>query len=159
MKKIAVMLVCLVLLLSGCSGEATQEVEITSETLLSALSSVPTCGETIIYTEETDPNEKLGRPDNYIGKADFEDTRCEQLGEYYTGGTFEYFSSEKNCDSRHEYLLKLSDPSLGAFGVNQYIYKYSTVILRVDYDLTPEQAEEYRDAMTAYLGEEPEQNY
>ena len=159
MRKIIVMLVSLLLLLSGCGSEPKQEVKITSETLLAALSSVSTCGETIIYTAETDPNEKLGRPDNYIGKADFEDTRCEQLGEYYVGGTFEYFSSEKNCNSRHEYLLKLSDPSLGAFGVNQYIYKYSTVILRVDYDLTLEQAEEYRDAMTEYLGEEPEQNY
>lgn len=160
MKKLIALLLCILCIFSGCGGNQKSEVEITSDTLITALSSVESFDKSVIYTEETDPNELLGRPNNYIGKADFSDTRCEQWSEdNLAGGTFEYFSNEADCDSRYEYLLKLSDPSLGALGVNQYIYKYSTVILRVDFELTSTQAEEYRDALTSYLSEEPEQSY
>lgn len=160
MKKRIALLLSMVCLLSGCGGIQKTDVEITSESIVTALSSVETFGQSIIYTEETDPNGSLGKPNNYIGKADFSDTRCEQFSEEdLVGGTFEYFSTKSDCDDRYEYLMKFTDPSMGAFGLNQYVYKYSTVILRVGYDLTSAQAEEYRDALTSYLGEESEQSY
>lgn len=143
----------------GCGSKEPQK-EISSETIISTLQDkVSSVGETIIYTEDTDTNELLGRPKQYIGKADFEDTRAEQSGEYLVGGTVEIFSSEADCNSRWEYLEAFDDASLGAFGLNQYVYKYKTVLLRVDNCLTTSQAEEYRDAVNDYLGEKPTQNY
>ena len=50
-----------------------------------------------------------------------------------------------------------SEPELGAFGVNQYIYKYNLAVFRVSYDLTPSQAEEYKQAMDEIMGEVSEQ--
>lgn len=161
-------LCCLFMCLSGCNKTQTvgtqeplpeSKPEITAESLIAAISDLENFGESIIYDENNDVNELLGRPNQYIGKVDFSDKRCEQYGEYLVGGTFEIFSSEKDCNSRHTYLLQFTDPSLGAFGLHQYIYKYSNVILRIEYDLTSSQAEEYRDKFTEYIGEEPEQNY
>lgn len=100
-------------------------------------------GEIEAFDESTDPNENLGRPGEYISKADFEDMRLEQYGEYYIGGTIETFESESDCDNRYEYLKTMQDSSLGAFGLNQYMYKYDKAIFRIEYDLTPDQAEEY----------------
>lgn len=100
-------------------------------------------GEIEVFDESTDPNGNLGRPGEYISKADFEDTRLDQYGEYYTGGTIETFENESDCDNRYEYLKTMQDSSLGAFGLNQYMYKYDKAIFRIEYDLTPDQAEEY----------------
>lgn len=100
-------------------------------------------GEIEAFDESTDPNGNLGRPGEYISKADFEDTRLDQYGEYYTGGTIETFENESDCDNRYEYLKTMQDSSLGAFGLNQYMYKYDKAIFRIEYDLTPDQAEEY----------------
>ncbi len=161
MKKILLLLLSLTLAfsLTAC-GEPEKEVEISSDALLSALSNVSTMDKTIIYDEDTDPNENLGRPEQYIGKASFSDSRCEQiLEDNLEGGTFEYFETKEDCNARHEYLLAFDDPSMGAFGLKQYIYKYSTVILRLTHELTIDEAEEYRNVMSEYLGEEPTQNY
>lgn len=158
-KGIAMVLSLLLLLLAGCGDEAST-LQITSDSLSAAISGVEGFGSTIIYTAETDPNELLGRPDNYIGKFDFSDTRCEQYSEEdLVGGTVEYFEDAGDCTDRYDYLQQMNDPSLGAFGTNEYMYKYNTVLLRVSYELTEEQAEAYRDAMSAFLGEEPEQSY
>lgn len=114
-------------------------------------------GNTVIYDESTDPNELLGRPGEYIGKADFEDTRLEQVNinagfeNDYTGGTFEIFSSSDDCQKRYDYLLSLRDPSMGAYGLNEYMYKYDCVLFRVDYALTPEQAQEYHDIFDSIM--------
>lgn len=110
-------------------------------------------GEIEAFDESTDPNGNLGRPGEYISKADFEDMRLEQYGEYYTGGTIETFESKSDCDNRYEYLKALQDSSLGAFGVNQYIYKYDTAIFRIEYDLTPDQAEEYHEQIDTIMGQ------
>lgn len=100
-------------------------------------------GEIEAFDESTDPNGNLGRPGEYISKADFEDMRLEQYNEYYTGGTIETFENESDCDNRYEYLKAMQDSSLGAFGLNQYMYKYDKAIFRIEYELTPDQAEEY----------------
>lgn len=100
-----------------------------------------------VFDENTDPNKKLGRPGSYITKADFSDSRVEQLGEHLCGGTIETFSNKKDCEKRTKYLEDLNEKGTGVLGVNQYIYSYDRVLFRVDYDLTPEQAEEYNKQM------------
>lgn len=144
MKKILLFLL-MVMMLSGCSVEKKVELP-EAESLLTVLKANNSYLDKIqAFTAETDPNEKLGRPGYYISKADFSDTRLDQGGsEYLVGGTLETFSSKGDCDKRAEYLNKMNDPSIGILAVNQYIYKYDKVLLRVDYNLTPEQAEEYK---------------
>lgn len=113
--------------------------------------SSPNVGNTVTYDETTDPNGLLGRPGEYIGKSDFEDIRLEQVNinagfeNDYVGGTFEIFSSAEDCQKRYEYLLSLRDSSMGAYGLNEYMYKYDCVLFRLDYSLTPEQAQEYHN--------------
>lgn len=157
MKRFTIILLSLAVLFSftACSS-SEPEVEVTAESAVTALQEkIPDITSITVYDEETDPNENLGRPGQYIGKADFFDSRMEYEGD--NAGTIEFFSSKSDCDDRYEYLCKLSDPELGAFGVNQYIYKYDLAVFRVSYDLTPSQAEEYKQAMDEIMGEVSEQ--
>lgn len=123
-----------------------------SEQLLLALKSKnPNLIDIDVFDENTDPNGKLGRPGYYISKADFSDSRIEQVGEYLCGGTIETFLNTKDCEKRTEYLKSLAESGTGVIAVNQYIYPYDLVLFRVDYDLTPKQAEEYRLQMAEIL--------
>lgn len=124
----------------------------TSEQLLLALKSKNENIDKIqVFDENTDPNGKLGRPGYYVTKADFSDSRVEQIGEYLCGGTIETFATKEDCISRAEYLKSLNTSDMGAFGVNQYIYEYELALFRIEYDLTPEQAEEYQRQMTEII--------
>jgi hypothetical protein len=100
-------------------------------------------GETIIYDEETCPNDLLGRPGQYVGKADWEDTRVEQYGDFLTGGTIEIFEDDATLVKRKEYL----EPFLEEAVFLQYMFIHKNVIVRVDKELTPSQADEYKDAL------------
>ena len=157
MRKVAslILLVVMVFSLSAC-GSSEPKVEITAESSLTSLQEkISNVTSIVVYDEETDPNENLGRPGQYIGKADFFDDRMEDTED--NAGTIEFFSSKSDCNDRYEYLCKLSDPELGVFGVNQYIYKYDLAVFRVSFDLTPTQAEEYKAAMDEIMGEVSEQ--
>lgn len=143
---------------SGSDQEQEQQEEKpaleTAEDYLNALREAG-CGITEIYTwtEETDSNGLLGRPGQYISKADFMDenvnpeNKMDPVEEYgLPGGTVEVFESESDCDARYEYLEGFNDPSLGIMALNQYMYKKGNVILRVSYNLTPTQVEAYETA-------------
>lgn len=157
MRKVAslILLVVMVFSLSAC-GSSEPKVEVTAESSLTSLQEkISNVTSIVVYDEETDPNENLGRPGQYIGKADFFDDRMEDTED--NAGTIEFFSSKSDCNDRYEYLCKLSDPELGVFGVNQYIYKYDLAVFRVSFVLTPTQAEEYKAAMDEIMGEVSEQ--
>lgn len=153
MKRILMILACCVVL-CGCGGKSEKLELPSSKELLEQLQEKNSnLSEIEEFTSETDPNGKLGKPGYYISKADFSDVRVEQVGEYLCGGTIETFSSEKDCESRADYLNGLNDPDLGAFGLNQYVYQYDCVLFRVSYDLTPEQAEEYHVQMDEIMNQ------
>lgn len=157
MRKVAslILLVVMVFSLSAC-GSSEPKVEVTAESSLTSLQEkISNVTSIVVYDEETDPNENLGRPGQYIGKVDFFDDRMEDTED--NAGTIEFFSSKSDCNDRYEYLCKLSDPELGVFGVNQYIFKYDLAVFRVSFDLTPTQAEEYKAAMDEIMGEVSEQ--
>lgn len=157
MRKVAslILLVVMVFSLSAC-GSSEPKVEVTAESSLTSLQEkISNVTSIVVYDEETDPNENLGRPGQYIGKADFFDDRMEDTED--NAGTIEFFSSKSDCNDRYGYLCKLSDPELGVFGVNQYIFKYDLAVFRVSFDLTPTQAEEYKAAMDEIMGEVSEQ--
>lgn len=142
MKKILVLiLVSVFLVLSGCSS--TNDKELTAEEIVTKLkeSGLP-IENVIVYTEETDPNALLGRPNQYSSKVNFADNRIEQydVDEDPIGGTVEVFESEKDAKKRHDYLESVGE---AVSFLQEYKYLHGKVLLRVSYDLTPKQVEEY----------------
>ena len=97
-----------------------------------------------VYDSSNDPNELLGRPGQYTGKASFADTRIgTEVNGVDGGGDVETFDDEASLTKRFEYLGLVADkPPLGGW----YQYKAGNAILRVPYALTPEQAKEYEAA-------------
>jgi hypothetical protein len=153
-RKIAVfLLLSLFLLLCGCSGQAKQaqkseppapkeKTEYTATEVLQAFkdAGLP-LGRVEEYTAETDPNGLLGRPNQYIGKLNFEDTRKgDPESDTLTGGTVEVFDSQDNLATRKKYTEAISE-SASMFA--QYIYAHKNILLRIDHQLTPDQAKEY----------------
>lgn len=107
-------------------------------------------GDFIVQTAATDPNQKLGRPDEYIGSAQFEDTRIEQpepMSELEfnepdlpVGGVIEIFENEEDLQSRKKHIEQVYEMMPMA---KQYMYAHKLGLLRLEYALTPEQAKEY----------------
>lgn len=103
----------------------------------------------IVYTEETDPNNLLGRPNGYISKANFADDRCEQYDETSPeGGNFEVFNNVEDCTDRKEYIESVykANPIL-----SKYMYQFDNVLFRLSRELTPSQAAEYENAVISIL--------
>jgi hypothetical protein len=106
-------------------------------------------GPFIVYDEASDPNEALGKPGKYVGKASWADGRSaqpcpdEEPG-WECGGTVETFGSDGDRDSRFDYLSEISDDSiLGGF----YMWKTDNAVVRVGYALTPSAAATYDKAL------------
>jgi hypothetical protein len=98
----------------------------------------------IEYDEETDVNGLLGRPGQYISKVNFADMRCEQYdAEDPVGGTVEVFATSADMHSRKDYIEALQEEM--SILVDAYIYVSADELglLRVSFDLTPIEAQEY----------------
>lgn len=95
----------------------------------------------IIYSAENDPNKLLGRPNQYIEKANWADNRIKQnsLGNLQ-GGTVEAFDSKETLENRRKYVEEIGKAS-PLFA--QYQYSHKNILIRLEKDLTPEQAAEY----------------
>ncbi|HBJ8545851.1 hypothetical protein HXA92_12125 [Listeria monocytogenes] len=179
-KTLGVVLLGLVLLLTACGGESTsketKDQEQKSEASAKSITADSTFEsfvradipmyENVVYTEETDPNELLGRPNSYIAKIDFNDmtaidriatkniedfgleesdkgSQVTKLIGMRTGGTIEEFKTEKDLQTRLEYLQNLAVKSEID---NEYRYSRGKVLLRIDAALTPTEAEKYEKA-------------
>lgn len=101
------------------------------------------------YTEENDPNKLLGRPGQYIGKANFRDRRAESDGakglDVSEGGSIEVFASEDDAEKRTAYVESIGKSGVGPFA--EYDYRRGQVLLRVAGNLTPKQARQYERAL------------
>ena len=139
MKKVISFLLALslVLVLCACGGSSGPDPkDYTPEDIINGLSSAGcSVGDITAYTAETDPNQKLGRPNEYTGKADFEIPGIETINT----ATVETFANKADCKSRYDYL-------------NQYMYKSDYAILRIPYEVTPEDAGTYETAFHSFVG-------
>lgn len=107
----------------------------------------------IVYTEETDPNNQLGRPNGYISKANFADDRCEQYDATDPeGGNFEVFKNVEDCTDRKEYIESVYKAN-SIF--RMYMYQFDNVLFRLSRELTPSQAAEYENAVISILSNIP----
>ncbi len=93
----------------------------------------------IQYTEETDTNNLLGRPGQYIDKINFSDKRT--IGKAQKqGNSIEVFKTKEDLERRKNYTETISRS--GSIFL-QYIYSHKNILLRLDHQLLPKDAAEY----------------
>ena len=98
----------------------------------------------IVYTAENDPNKLLGRPNQYIGKANWNDKRVEPLTPDDRSMTVELFASAEDLENRRKYVEAVSK-SISPLAQYQYVHK--NALLRLSHKLTPQQASEYEKVL------------
>jgi len=143
MKVLLALFTTITLLLAGCSSKE----EVKPEAVLSALqkAGIP-IAKSEIYTAETDTNKQLGRPNQYIAKANWADSRLQQPAGDMAGGTVEIFKSEADLKARKDYVDNIGKamPMMA-----QYQYSKGLVLIRLEKALTPEQAAEYEKVLNS----------
>lgn len=102
---------------------------------------------TVDYDETTDPNKQLGRPNGYIDKVAFTDSRIKpddvldsDEGSVELGGGVEVFASEREAQTRADYIKTVT---AGTPALTEYGYVKGGVLLRLSHQLPPVQAAEY----------------
>lgn len=98
----------------------------------------------IQYNEENDPNSLLGRPNQYVGKISWTDSRAVKKVQAKRGNTIEVFANDADLEARKKYTEAISKSS-GMF--NQYIFSHKNVLLRLDHQLLPREAAEYESLL------------
>jgi hypothetical protein len=105
-------------------------------------------GKVICYNADNDPNDLLGRPGGYSEKCDWADTRHEQTTpDDLIGGSIEVFDTPGLAMQRAEYLEGFAGSGAFSTGYTWLVPADSNFVLRVDAELTPKQANAYRQAM------------
>jgi hypothetical protein len=148
MKRVAVMLLTIVLVLglAGCGEE--KEVDLSKMTAEEIVQLYKDCGfpisEVVTYTKDTDPNEQLGKPGMYTSKAVGADTRVKQDPDIvgYVGLNIEVFENKVDAEKRKEYLDSLT----GMLQAHTDSVLCGNVLIRVDTALSQEQADQYIEA-------------
>lgn len=166
MKKILSIILLSVLTLGlfscGGSGEsAEKEKPLTSDQIVQKMKddySLPITQE-LTYTEETDGNGLLGRPDQYTSKTSWNDENdvdeVQMCNDYpdddYRDCTVEVFENKSDARERQEYIESVWEDG-GLLHQDQYIYRAGTALLRVTYQITPDQAAAYEKAFYEIMG-------
>lgn len=157
---VALLLVVLALSLAGCGDTPVTSTPAATSTPVPVKSPDATTivqrlkaagmpvGDVVAWTAETDPNHLLGRPSQYISKATFRDTRIPATADpsVDAGGDVEVFNNESDLKARKDYIEAIvkSTPL-----VVQYVYGSNVALLRLSKILTPDQAAQYQQALTA----------
>ena len=123
----------------------TPNQNLTAEDVLNALKAAKLPIEKeIVYTAENDPNKLLGRPNQYTGKANWNDARVEPLTPGDRSMTVEAFASAEDLENRRKYVETIGK-SMSPLA--QYQYAHKNALLRLSHKLTPQQAAEYEKVL------------
>lgn len=153
------MSVLVVIMLAGCSSggggstaaETKAKIDITKMTADEITQLYVNAGFPIenvqVLTAETDKGALLGRPNQYVSKVIFEDSRSDKPAagsatEGTAGGSIEVFSNAADAQARYDYIQPITENAM----FSQYLYLYENVFLRIDGALTPNQAAQYEAA-------------
>ena len=127
----------------------------TAEELGEALASqIATVRVTVVYTEESDPNDLLGRPNGYTSKIAFSDSRVDKDDTQGTekdaierGGSIEVYPDAEGAKARSDYIQGILKGAsiLGS----EYHYLDGSALVRVTGKLTPTVAKDYERALAA----------
>lgn len=144
MKKLGILTIMAFVFLVGCGDSKANTTPLSASQYIEKLKeSGHPIGLVVDYTAETDPNELLGRPNQYTSKSNFADTTIEQLDPTDPdGGSVEVFKTKKDAENRKKYIDSIGEsmPML-----TEYNYINGTVLLRLSKSLTPDQAEKYKE--------------
>jgi hypothetical protein len=107
--------------------------------------------EVVTHTAKTDPNHLLGRPGYYSSKTDFRDKRyySDEISEWEGDNhTIEVFPSAAAALSRKKYVERVTKdvPFL-----TQYLILRGRILVRFDRVMTPDEVQEYSDALDKML--------
>ena len=100
-------------------------------------------GNVTVYDENTDPNGLLGRPNQYVDKANFTDTKLSSDVQTDGNGTVEIFANAEDAAARKAYIDEVSK-ALSMVGY--YSYQSGKYLLRVTFDVPPSRAKAYQAA-------------
>lgn len=98
-----------------------------------------------VYTTENDPNSLLGRPGQYTGKANWNDRR-HPADDPDGANTVEVFADEAAMIKRRDYIASVTGDSPMLL---QYLQGHRNALVRLDKQVTPDQAAEYQRALEA----------
>lgn len=92
------------------------------------------------YTAETDFENLLGKPDQYIEKVDWIDTRIKSNSiDNHVGGVIEIFETVDALESRKKKVEEVESKA----GIKNYLFAHKNVLIRLDSILNPQQASDY----------------
>ncbi|MGW6919302.1 hypothetical protein ACWGB8_36625 [Kitasatospora sp. NPDC054939] len=113
---------------------------------------------TVVYDATTDPAGKLGKPQQYVSKTAFDDTRIAGLPKATAaagkgrrdsiayGGTVEVFATPEDAQGWAEYIDK-AQQSMGSQMTPDHIFRRGTVVVRVSHLIPADQARAYQAAL------------
>lgn len=113
---------------------------------------VPTAHESLVLTDATDPNNLMGRPNEYTSDVRFTDTRVPasdtagmglSTGDVQFGGSIEVFPTAADATARANYIQAVTKALPSA---SEYDFTAGTLLIRVSHFLTPSQAADYQKA-------------
>lgn len=126
-------------------AEAMQKTPATASEVANALAAQNLPIENVtVLTETTDPNELLGRPNQYTSKVFFYDHRHPQEGDEGNQNTIEVFATADDAKVRHDYVAAVTK---GVAIATQYQVLRGPVLVRLDKALLPSEVDGYRAAV------------
>lgn len=131
------------------AGEVSPEVKPQELTAIGAVQAMQSAGlpitDIVEYTAESDTNQLLGRPGQYIGKVNWNDLR-HPPGEFGDDkpNTIEAFATMADMAKRKDYIEQVTGASPMFL---QYITPHKKLLMRLDKGITPDQAAEYKRAL------------
>lgn len=108
----------------------------------------------VTYTEKTDPNQLMGRPDQYTSKCAWNDKRDKEHVDWVNNPenkekdgvecTIEVCDKKSQAKDRDKYLRNVvkNMPMLN----RQYIYYCDRAVMRVSFNVIPKEAKKYQKA-------------
>lgn len=126
--------------LCACSPRTNQKEKLRAVQVLEAFkkAKLPVVDE-IVYTEESDPNHLLNRPNQYKEKISFDDSRAAN-NESPRSNSIEVFQNTEDLDKRRIFVGTVTKSLPGQ---SEYNFAHKNVFLRLNNLLTPAQAKEY----------------
>lgn len=153
MRRAAVLAATTALLVAGCGGSSKSSTPADAAAVVAKLTAAGLpISNVAAVTAANDPNQLLGRPNEYVGKNTFTDTRVDPskardsaAGAVDLGGAVEVFSKASDAKVRAAWIqsVKKSTPIFGT----EYDYVSGAVLLRLSQALTPDQAAAYQKAL------------
>jgi hypothetical protein len=144
---------------AGVAAKLAPKVDAASVTK-QVTAAIPSVKTTVVYTDATDPNGKLGRPHQYVSKTAFADSRISKAkakedangrsDAISYGGTTEVFATEADAKAWVDYVDRIGQ-AVGGLVTPDYLLRHGRVVLRVSHLLTTAQVAEYK-AVLAKLG-------